>query len=238
MKGKVRWYNEKKGYGSIETEEGESLLVTFTGIQGKGWRSLRTDETVTFDIEARGQVRCAVNVVSVEQFASIERLPERGVKMGSVWWLEGILLGGWHNRLESPHPHVVLDIPPDRITLCARSSVNCSQEEFVTNHQKRPEYCVFTEANIINGLEKPGIFDISMAHTLTMDEFKRIRSEFIGQLPKSLAKELTDKYVHFMREGLYSHRPEYQALRELNRHHISHVHLERRIEDLMSLSYQ
>ena len=238
MRGKVKWYNEKKGYGFIETEEGESLFVTFSGIQGRGWRTLRIDEAVAFDVETRGEVRCAVNVVSIEEFAPIERLPEKDVAVGSVWWLEGILVGDSHNAFENPHPHVILDIPLNAITLCARSSLDCSREEFAAKHQKRPEYCVFTDANIIHGLEKAGVFDVSIAHTLTSDEIKKLCRELTGQLPKIVAEELTDKYVRFMKEGgwLYN-RPEYEALRELHRNHICHVHLEKRIVGLMSLSY-
>ena len=50
MKGKVKWFNESKGYGFIEMEDGEDIFVHYSSISGKGFRSLWEGEEVEFDI--------------------------------------------------------------------------------------------------------------------------------------------------------------------------------------------
>lgn len=64
-KGKVKWFNEKKGYGFIEQEGGQELFVHHTGIAGNGFRNLYENETVEFDIEQGQKGPKAINVKSV-----------------------------------------------------------------------------------------------------------------------------------------------------------------------------
>jgi CspA family cold shock protein len=49
--GRVKWFNEKKGYGFIESSEHGDVFVHYTAIDGSGFRSLSEGETVTFDVE-------------------------------------------------------------------------------------------------------------------------------------------------------------------------------------------
>jgi len=48
--GKVKWFNNEKGYGFIEFNDGEDVFVHFTGIQGEGFRTLEEGQAVSFEI--------------------------------------------------------------------------------------------------------------------------------------------------------------------------------------------
>lgn len=50
QQGKVKWFNNEKGYGFIEFNDGEEVFVHFTGIQGEGFRTLDEGQAVTFEI--------------------------------------------------------------------------------------------------------------------------------------------------------------------------------------------
>ena len=52
--GKVKWFNESKGYGFIESENGQDLFVHFSEIQGEGFKTLNEGQTVEFQ-ETMGQ---------------------------------------------------------------------------------------------------------------------------------------------------------------------------------------
>ena len=51
MEGRVKWFNDKKGYGFIETDNEGDVFVHYSAIQGEGFRSLQEGDKVTFDIE-------------------------------------------------------------------------------------------------------------------------------------------------------------------------------------------
>ncbi len=51
LEGKVKWFNEKKGYGFIERDGGEDLFVHFTAIEGDGFKTLMEGQRVSFEIE-------------------------------------------------------------------------------------------------------------------------------------------------------------------------------------------
>jgi CspA family cold shock protein len=63
--GTVKWFNEKKGFGFIETEEGKDLFVHFSAIQDSGFKTLREGQRVSFDIEKGPKGPSAVNVKGV-----------------------------------------------------------------------------------------------------------------------------------------------------------------------------
>ena len=46
--GKVKWFNESKGYGFIESDGGQDLFVHFSEIQGEGFKTLHEGQTVEF----------------------------------------------------------------------------------------------------------------------------------------------------------------------------------------------
>ena len=49
--GKVKWFNDSKGYGFIEREDGEDVFVHYSSIIGDGYRSLAENVEVEFDVE-------------------------------------------------------------------------------------------------------------------------------------------------------------------------------------------
>lgn len=50
IKGTVKWFNDSKGYGFIEREDGDDLFVHFSEIVGDGYRSLEEGQRVEFEI--------------------------------------------------------------------------------------------------------------------------------------------------------------------------------------------
>ena len=50
VKGTVKWFNEEKGYGFIEQENGSDVFVHYTAINGTGRRTLTEGQNVTLDI--------------------------------------------------------------------------------------------------------------------------------------------------------------------------------------------
>ena len=51
MQGKVKWFDSKKGYGFIESEEGQDVFAHFSAIVGGGFRTLNEGEEVEFEVE-------------------------------------------------------------------------------------------------------------------------------------------------------------------------------------------
>ena len=49
-KGVVKWFNDSKGYGFIEREDGDDVFVHFSAIQTEGYKSLVEGQEVTFEI--------------------------------------------------------------------------------------------------------------------------------------------------------------------------------------------
>ena len=47
--GKVKWFNESKGYGFIKQDSGRDIFVHYSEIQGDGYRTLAEGETVEFE---------------------------------------------------------------------------------------------------------------------------------------------------------------------------------------------
>jgi cold shock protein len=64
--GKVKWFNDEKGYGFIETEGSEDVFVHFSAIVGEGFKTLKEGATVEFDIVPDRKGPRAENVVTVE----------------------------------------------------------------------------------------------------------------------------------------------------------------------------
>ncbi|KOS24245.1 cold-shock protein [Bacillus anthracis] len=65
MQGKVKWFNNEKGFGFIEVEGGDDVFVHFSAIQGDGFKSLEEGQEVTFEIEEGNRGPQAANVVKL-----------------------------------------------------------------------------------------------------------------------------------------------------------------------------
>ena len=60
--GIVKWFNDSKGFGFIEQEDGPDVFVHHTAIVATGFRSLSEGDRVTFDIEEGPKGLAAANV--------------------------------------------------------------------------------------------------------------------------------------------------------------------------------
>jgi CspA family cold shock protein len=60
--GSVKWFDDRKGYGFIEQEDGPDVFVHHSGINSTGFKSLSEGDSVTFDVEQGKKGPSAVNV--------------------------------------------------------------------------------------------------------------------------------------------------------------------------------
>lgn len=63
--GTVKWFNESKGYGFIENDEGGDLFVHHSAIQGEGFKRLAEGQRVSFDVTNGLKGPAAENVIKL-----------------------------------------------------------------------------------------------------------------------------------------------------------------------------
>ena len=63
--GRVKWFDEKKGFGFIEQQSGEDVFVHFRAIKGDGYKTLSDGQEVEFEVEKGQKGLQAVNVLPV-----------------------------------------------------------------------------------------------------------------------------------------------------------------------------
>ena len=65
MEGKIKWFNNSKGYGFIGCENGPDVFVHYSGIVGEGYRTLQEGDRVSFELVQGPKGPQAANVVKV-----------------------------------------------------------------------------------------------------------------------------------------------------------------------------
>ncbi|MGQ9694798.1 MAG: cold shock domain-containing protein [Thermodesulfobacteriota bacterium] len=63
--GRVKWFNDSKGYGFIEQEGGKDIFVHYTAIQGEGFKTLAEGQKVEFEITEGAKGPQATKVVKL-----------------------------------------------------------------------------------------------------------------------------------------------------------------------------
>ncbi|MCZ7626766.1 MAG: cold-shock protein [Candidatus Methylomirabilota bacterium] len=62
LTGKVKWFNDSKGYGFIERTDGDDVFVHYSAIQGSGFRTLAEGQAVEFEVVDGPKGKQAANV--------------------------------------------------------------------------------------------------------------------------------------------------------------------------------
>lgn len=63
--GKIKWFNNKKGFGFIAGEGGKDVFVHFSAIQQEGYKTLNTDDEVEYDLVKSDKGDQAQNVKKI-----------------------------------------------------------------------------------------------------------------------------------------------------------------------------
>jgi len=66
-KGKVKWFDNKKGYGFVTCEDGTDIFAHFSAIQGEGYKTLDENQDVEFDVVDGDKGKQAANIVKIEK---------------------------------------------------------------------------------------------------------------------------------------------------------------------------
>lgn len=66
FQGTVKWFSNEKGYGFIESSEGEDVFVHFTGINGEGFKTLEEGQAVSYELTDGNRGPQASNVTTID----------------------------------------------------------------------------------------------------------------------------------------------------------------------------
>jgi CspA family cold shock protein len=71
VKGKVKWFNNSKGYGFIGRADGPDVFVHYSAIAGEGYRTLQEGDAVEFEIVQGPKGPQANNVIKIEEDSTV-----------------------------------------------------------------------------------------------------------------------------------------------------------------------
>ena len=63
--GTVKWFSDQKGFGFIKRENGDDLFVHHNSIEGEGYKTLKENDTVEFDVVTTEKGEAASNVTVI-----------------------------------------------------------------------------------------------------------------------------------------------------------------------------
>lgn len=72
MKGKVKWFNKEKGYGFINVEGEEDIFIHYSNIDMQGYKTLKEDQLVEFDLVKTPKGNQAENIKPLDELQTIE----------------------------------------------------------------------------------------------------------------------------------------------------------------------
>ncbi len=73
MNGRVKWFNNEKGYGFIDHSSGEDIFVHYSAIKQEGYKTLSEGQLVSFDLIETPKGLQAINVISNNDAKIISR---------------------------------------------------------------------------------------------------------------------------------------------------------------------
>ena len=72
MKGRVKWFNKEKGFGFIKVDGEEDIFIHYSNISMPGYKTLKEDELVEFDLIKTDKGNQAENIKSLDKLQTIE----------------------------------------------------------------------------------------------------------------------------------------------------------------------
>jgi CspA family cold shock protein len=67
MQGRIKWFNNSKGYGFISRDNGPDVFVHYSGIAGDGFRTLREGDLVSFELVQGPKGPQAAGVLKIDE---------------------------------------------------------------------------------------------------------------------------------------------------------------------------